>query len=232
MKVTVHHADDHLLIVEKPAGVLTLAHGYRRDAPYLRTLLEPEWGPVWPVYTLEKDVSGLVVLARSPESRKALQRLLDRGEMQRVYHALVRGTPEWRETQARHPLRTNVGRRKRTVVDPRGQSAQTRFRVLEHLGRFTLVEAVPATARRHQVRVHLYTLGHPVAGDPLYGPGPQEDDPIDRPALHLRRVVFPHPFHNQTLRATAAYPQDFQVALDALRMEQMVDTELVEGGPE
>lgn len=232
MKVTVHHADDHLLIVEKPAGVLTLAHGYQRDAPYLRTLLEPEWGPVWPVYTLEKDVSGLVVLARSPESRKALQRLLDRGEMQRVYHVLVRGTPEWTETQARHPLRTNVGRRKRTVVDPRGQPARTRFRVLEYLGRFTLVEAVPATARRHQVRVHLYTLGHPVAGDPLYGPGPQEDDPIDRPALHLRRVVFPHPFRDQTLRATAAYPQDFQAALDALRMEQMVDTELVEGGPE
>ncbi len=228
--VAVLYHDEHILIVDKPSGLLSIPDGYRPDAPHLRSLLEPDWGPVWPVFHLDKEASGVVVLGRSAEARKALRRLFEQGEMRRVFHALVRGSPEWETYQARHPLRTNVGRRKRTVVDPRrGRFAETYFRVLERLGRYTLVEAIPMTDRRHQIRVHLYALGHPVAGDALYGPGRLEEDPIHRLALHARRVAFPHPFAQAEVRVTAEHPQDFVQALETLRLEQMwVDTEIEE----
>ena len=229
-QVPVLYHDDWLLMVDKPAGLLSIPDGYRPDLPYLRSVLEPRWGPVWPVYQLDKEISGVVVLARDKESRKALRRLFDRGQMTRIFHVLVRGNPEWETYEARHPLRPNVGRRKRTVVDPqRGLPAETHFRVLERLGRYTLVEARPLTDRRHQIRVHLYVLGHPVSGDALYGPGRLEEDPISRLGIHARRVVFRHPHTGEEVRATAEHPQDFAQALEALRMEQMlVDTEIEE----
>lgn len=215
------YADDHLLVVDKPVGVLTLAHGYEPGVPHVRILLEPEWGPVWPVYTLEKEVSGLLVLARSKGIQKALARQSREGALQRMFHALVRGVPEWETYTARHPLRTNVGRRKRTVVDPdRGHPAETVFRVVERFERHALVEAIPRTEWRHQIRVHLYTLGHPLVGESLYGTGPAEDDPLPRLALHARRVVFRHPVSGEVLRFTAEYPEDWIQTLAYLRMER------------
>ncbi len=228
--VPVIYHDDHVLIVDKPSGLLSIPDGYRPELPHLRSVLEPQWGPVWPVYPLDKETSGVLPLARDKETRKALRRLFERGEMERVFHVLVRGNPEWETYVARHPLRTNVGRRKRTVVDPqRGQPAETHFRVLERLGRYALVEARPITDRRHQIRVHLYVLGHPVVGEPLYGPGRLEEDPMKRLAVHARRVVFPHPRTGETVRVTAEHPEDFTRALESLRMEMAwVDTEVEE----
>ncbi len=225
--------DDDVLVVAKPAGLLSLADGYQPHLPYVRALLEPDWGPVWPVYTLDKEASGVLVLARNREALKALQEQWQQGGLTCLFHALVRGQPEWREYTARHPLRTNVGRRKRTVVDPkRGRPAETRFRVLEPFGRYTLLEALPRTWHRHQIRAHLYALGHPVAADPLYGPGRLPEDPIDRLALHARRVVFTHPHEGREIHITCEHPRDWQQALEALRMEQLwVDQEVEEETP-
>ncbi len=228
--VTVLYNDDYLLVVDKPSGLLSIPDGYQPDLPHLRSVLEKAWGPVWPVYPLDKETSGVLPMARDKETRKTLRRQFEKGEMERIFHVLVRGNPEWETYIARHPLRTNVGRRKRTVVDPqRGQPAETHFRVLERLGRYTLVEARPITDRRHQIRVHLYVLGHPVAGDPLYGPGRLEEDPLDRLAIHARRVVLRHPVTGDVLRVTSEHPEDFAQALDTLRMElAWVDTEVEE----
>lgn len=225
------YADADLLVVDKPAGLRALPDGYQPHLPYVRKALEPQWGAVWPVYTLDKETSGLLLLARSREALQALQAAWEQGRVERVFHALVRGTPEWREYTARHPLRTNVGRRKRTVVDPkRGRPAETRFRVLETLGRYSLVEARPILGHhRHQIRAHLYALGHPLAGDPLYGPGRLEEDPLARLALHARRITFPHPRTGQTLHFTCDYPLDWVQAVETLRMEQLwVDQTLEE----
>lgn len=147
--------------------------------------------------------------------------------MKKAYHALAEGNPAWDEHTARHPLRADVGHKHRTIVDKRnGKPAVTHFRVLKRFGGFCLLEAVPETGRTHQVRVHAAALGHPLAGDALYGSSiaaqngiPQKKGGyhpaplISRPALHARALTFTHPASGETLTFTAEYPEDFSAAL-------------------
>ncbi|NPA06429.1 MAG: RluA family pseudouridine synthase [Chloroflexi bacterium] len=228
---TVLHADEDVLVINKPVGLLSIPDGYDPNKPHVRALLEPEWGRLWIVHRLDKDTSGVMVLARNADAHKRLNRAFEQGEVTKVYHALVRGNPDWQTKEAAWPLRPNVGRRKRTVVDPRrGKPARTHFRVLERFGSHALVEAIPLTGRRHQIRAHLYALGHPIVGDPLYGPGPLPEDPLPHLGLHARRLVFPHPRTQETIAVTAPYPATWDRAFEALLFEKAwVDRDETEG---
>lgn len=228
MEPQVLYADDVVLVVFKPAGLLAAPGGGGAEArPHVPGLLSPTWGPLWVVQRLDRDAAGVLLLARTPQARRALGRALDAGRVQRVFHALVRGNPPWAQRDLTWPLRVNVGRRKRTVVAARGgRPAHTVVRVLERFGSHALVEAQPRTHRRHQVRVHLYAAGHPVAGDPLYGPGPLPEDPLPGLALLARHLRFPHPLTGQEVRVRAPDPPGWAQALDALRWEKaLVDRE-------
>ena len=216
MEIPVLFADEDILVIIKPAGLRSTPDGWHPDLPHLRAVLEPEHGRLWLVHRLDKDASGVMILARNAEAHRALSLQWERREVEKVYHAIVHGEPAWRERTVDAPLRANVGRRKRTVVHPQGKPAQTALRVIRRLAGYALVEARPATGRRHQVRVHLYHAGHPIVADPLYGPGPQPGDPIRRLALHARRLTFRHPRTGETLRFTAPHPDDFAAALEQL----------------
>jgi len=222
------YADDAVLVINKPVGLLAIPDGYDPQKQHVRALLEPDWGRLWVVHRLDKETSGAMLLARTPEAHKALNRAFEQREVTKVYHALVRGNPEWQTKEVSWPLRPNVGRRKRTVVDPRrGREARTSFRVLERFGSHALVEAIPHTDRRHQIRAHLYALGYPILGDPLYGPGREPDDLLPHLGLHARRLVFPHPQTGEIVRVTAPYPSTWDAALEALRLEKAwVDKDL------
>jgi 23S rRNA-/tRNA-specific pseudouridylate synthase len=103
------YKDEHLLVVDKPAGLPVLPDGWEEDAPYLVKLLEEKYGKIFIVHRLDKITSGVMVFARDAETHRALSLQFEDREAEKTYHALVEGTPKWEEKTARHPLRANVG---------------------------------------------------------------------------------------------------------------------------
>lgn len=209
------HADEQLLVVDKPAGLPVLPDGWEKDAPYLVKQLEEEFGKVWIVHRLDKITSGVMVFARDAESHRALNMQFERHEAEKTYHAILEGNPRWDEKTTKHPLRANVGHKHRTMVDDKnGKPSETRFRILKRFEAAALAEAKPVTGRTHQVRVHAYALGHPLVGDVLYGG--TESNLIRRPALHARSLTILHPHTKESMTFKSEYPQDFATALKLL----------------
>lgn len=207
--------DKRIFVINKPAGIPVLPDGWEKDSPYLVKMLEEEFGKVFIVHRLDKITSGVMVFARDAESHRALSMQFENHEVDKIYHAIVEGNPRWEEKTAKHPLRINVGHKHRTVVDDRnGKPSETRFRILRRYQSSTLVEAMPTTGRTHQVRVHASALGHPLAGDILYGAS--ESKIIARPALHALSLTFTHPVTHERLTFKTEYPEDFATALKLL----------------
>ncbi len=222
------YEDEHLLVVDKPAGLPVLPDGWEEDAPYLVKLLGEKYGNpstgsgqrIFIVHRLDKITSGVMVFARDAETHRLLNIQFENHQAEKVYHAIVEGNPKWEEKVTRRPLRANVGHKHRTMVDDKnGKPSETRFRVIKRIparpeqgrGEWTLIEAKPMTGRTHQIRVHAYALGHPLVGDILYGA--QETYGIPRPMLHAQSLSFIHPITNEKLKFTAPHPPDFDSLL-------------------
>lgn len=215
---TILFSDHSLLIILKPPGLLTLPDGYNPALPHIRSLLQPVYGKLWIVHRLDRDTSGILLIARNETAHRNLNAQFEKGAVQKTYHALVVGNPNWDHKTCAAPLRSNVGRRKRSVVDMKqGKTAVTDFHCHMRFSDFTLVQANPRTGRTHQIRTHLYTLGHPIVSDGLYGtPIPPHRKLIPRLALHAFRIRFTHPVSGEAMDFEAPYPIDFQSMLSAL----------------
>jgi len=204
--------DEHILVINKPAGIPVLPDGWEQDAPYLVKMLEEEFGKLWVVHRLDKGTSGVMIVARDAETHRALNMQFETHEAQKTYHAIVEGNPKWEEKIAKHPLRANVGKKHRTAVDDKhGKPSETRFKIIKRYQAAALVEAKPMTGRTHQIRVHAYALGHPLLGDILYGA--QETHLITRPALHAQSLSLIHPVTRERMKFTTPHPADFEDAL-------------------
>ena len=211
------HLDEHILVINKPAGLPVLPDGWEKNAPYLVKMLEEEYGKAFIVHRLDKVTSGVMVFARTAEAHRSLNMQFENHEAEKVYHAIMEGKPNWDEKVTKFPLRANVGKKHRTMVDNRnGKPSETRFRILKRYQDGALVEARPMTGRTHQVRVHAYALGHPLVGDILYGA--METDIISRPALHAYSLTIMHPQMKERLTFKAERPQDFVSALERLNV--------------
>lgn len=212
------YADDALLVVNKPAGLLSLPDGYHPDLPHLRSVLEPQFGRLWIVHRLDKETSGVVLLARSQDAHRALNDAFASRATIKTYHALVIGEPTWQQHTVDLPLLPDGDRRHRTIVHvERGKVSITRLHVMERFRSYTLIKAMPKTGRTHQIRAHLAALGFPIVADALYGNRSSSDaPPIDRLGLHARSIQIVHPTVHQEMCFDAPYPQDFQAALRTL----------------
>jgi RluA family pseudouridine synthase len=232
--VPVLWVDQDLLIINKPPGLLSLPDGYDPSLPHVKALLFVEYGTLWIVHRLDRFTSGVMILARNPDAHHALNTQFQSRKVKKVYLALVHGSPEWDKKLVQLPLKIDVGKHHRTIVDiENGKESKTQFRVLERFEQYCLIEARPSTGRRHQIRAHLCSTGYPIACDSLYGGrekfpkspvkgesirGLSSVQPImERLALHASSIQFVHPGDGRPCVIEGPLAHDFDLALTKLR---------------
>lgn len=230
--LSVLYEDSHLIVVDKPAGmVVHPAPGHQAGTLVAALLshcgdLAGIGGELRPgiVHRLDKLTSGVMVVAKSDPSHRDLAAQFKAHSIERCYLALAAGavTPaagSYKTFHRRHP----VHRKRFTSRCESGRHAVTHYRVLDHLKGATLLEATLETGRTHQVRVHFADGGHPLLGDPLYGRAPADltaraaGRQLGRQALHAQRLAFTHPESGQRLSFATPPPADIRQAIDALR---------------
>ena len=226
-KLSVLAEDKEFLVVEKPAGLLSVPTAEREQETLLARVsdfLQKRYRRrpyVGVAHRLDKDTSGSLVFGRSRSTLSRLQELFRTHRIEREYLAIVEGNPPESGTFSADLVRDRGDRRR--GIARRGQGgrrAVTRYRVLERLGEAaTLVSIELETGRTHQIRVHFASAGYPVLGDPVYRPrhAPPPPIPVPRQMLHARRLGFPHPETGEPVRTESAPPEDFQDALRRLR---------------
>lgn len=209
------YEDADLVVVNKPAGMVVHPAPGHASGTLVHALLGlgGEWsaagGETRPgiVHRLDKGTSGLIVAARNDVAHRALAAQLSNRTMSRTYLAIVRGRVRAEAGELEGPIGRHPRERKRMAVVAGGRFARTRYQVLERRRTHTLVRCDLDTGRTHQVRVHLATLGHPVAGDVEYG---GREAGAERPMLHAWRLRLRHPRTGQEMTFEAPAPQDFE----------------------
>jgi 23S rRNA pseudouridine1911/1915/1917 synthase len=217
---TVVYRDEHLLVVDKGPGVVVHpARGHRENtlAQQLAPLIGAQAGAGEErrgvVHRLDRDTSGLLVLARTDEAHRQLQAALAARDIEREYIALVEGRPPARTGTIEAPIGRDPRVRTRMAVGGAGaREARTHFTLERVLADTSLLRLRLETGRTHQIRVHLRAIGHPVAGDPEYGtPGLLG---LERQFLHATRLAFAHPVGGQRVELHSPLPADLQLALE------------------
>ena len=234
------YEDEHLLILNKPAGLVVhpapghesgtlvhalLAHCQSEDG--LETSLSGIGGVQRPgiVHRLDKDTSGALVIAKTDQAHQHLQAQIQAKTAQREYLGIVYGKPPADSGLVDQPIGRNVGDRKRMAIIPTeagGRSATTYWQIKERLGNFSLVHFRLGTGRTHQIRVHCLELGCPIVGDPLYGKGRALGVNLTGQLLHAWRLTLDHPVTGVQIQVEAPLPAEFLKALQYLKQRHTV----------
>ncbi len=223
MALDIVHQDGDLIVINKPAGLVvhpgagnpegTLMNGLLAHAPGLRQV--PRAGIV---HRLDKDTSGLLVVAANVSAQANLAAQLAARTVKRRYLALVQGDPPGSGT-IDAPIGRDPKVRTRMMVSQRGKEARTRYRVLERFGHCALVECSLDTGRTHQIRVHFQHIRHPLVGDPVYRRGTRHAVAFPRQALHAAELELVHPGTGKRVGWSAPLPADMQRLLARLQRE-------------
>jgi 23S rRNA pseudouridine1911/1915/1917 synthase len=225
--IVVRFEDDDLLVVDKPAGVVVHAGAGVRGGTLVDALraegrpLASRAGEDRPgiVHRLDRDVSGLLVVAKTDRAHEALVAAMQRRDIDRRYLALVHGSPDADRGKIDAPVGRSAKHRTRMAVTPDGRPAVTWFEVRERLEDLALLDVKLETGRTHQIRTHLASIGHPIVGDSAYGrdPARARELGLRRPFLHAYRLSFAHPVSGDDVTVTSELPADLSAALEALR---------------
>jgi 23S rRNA pseudouridine1911/1915/1917 synthase len=257
IELNILHEDNDLLVIDKPAGLLVIPDRWDASKPtvvklaraYLQTRADAaghipaELPRIWVVHRLDRDTSGVLILAKSDRAHTALSRQFEHGQVRKAYLALVSGQGIWAEGSIRLPIGPHPQRPGMMAIQRRhGKSALTRYAVLERFRGYTLLDVRPQTGRSHQIRIHLRAIGHPLAIDPLYGfdeplllsalkpsyrpkVGAAEQPLMARLTLHAHALELTHPTHGGTCEWVAPLPKDFAAVLRNLRRYRSLPVE-------
>ena len=229
--VDVRFADDDVVVVAKPAGLVvhpgaghargTLVNGLLARFPGIETVGDPNRPGI--VHRLDRDTSGLLAVARSARAYDSLVGQLAARTVDRVYAALVWGHLTSRRGMIDAPIGRSGARRTRMAVRDGGKEARTEYQVVEafDLPQCSLVECTLETGRTHQIRVHLAAIGHPVVGDGTYG-GSRDSIPLPRPFLHAGTLGFDHPATGERVQFVDPLPEELTAVLARLRGDPRV----------
>ena len=242
------YEDDTLLILDKPAGLVVHPGSGNWSGTLLNALLyyAPQLSKVpraGIVHRLDKDTSGLMVVAKTQEAQTDLVRQMQARTVKRYYQALLRGNVEGGET-VDAPIGRHPTQRTKMAVVKTGKPARTHYRVVERFIGCTLVECALETGRTHQIRVHMTSIGHPLVGDSVYGGGASrvpKGPEFHRQALHARRLGLVHPTSGKPMLWKSSLPEDLAELIETLRSEAFEARAIeddddwdedIEGGPE
>jgi 23S rRNA pseudouridine1911/1915/1917 synthase len=226
------YEDDDVLAINKPAGMVTHPAPGRDTGTLVNALLgragREAYGTVAGVdrpgivHRLDRDTSGLLLVARNDRAQHALMAQLRARRIKKTYLALVHGTPPAEVGRIEAPIGRDPYRRTRMAVVPDGRASTTGYRVRERFDGWTLLELDLLTGRTHQLRVHLASIGHPIAGDTVYGSGLARRGPagLARIFLHSWKLEFMTPHAERLVRVEAALPPELEGVLAALRVDE------------
>jgi len=224
--VDVVYEDDDLIVVNKPVGMVVHPAPGNPDGTLVNALLHHCSGNlsgingvIRPgiVHRIDKDTSGLLVVCKSDTAHRSLSQQFFDHSIERTYWAIVRGTPKEHSGVIDSPIGRDPKERKRFVSGARdGKRAVTGYEVLESFSGYSLVKLNLQTGRTHQIRVHMSGIGHPLAGDWLYG-GREGEFGLVGQCLHAKSLGFVHPISNEFMQFDSQLPQHFQKVLDNLR---------------
>lgn len=223
--LSVAYEDEHLIVVDKPAGLVVHPAAGNLDGTLVNALLHHCGGSLSGiggvarpgiVHRIDKDTSGLMVAAKTDRAHEGLARQFAAHSIDRRYRAIVSGHPRPAEDTVDAPLARSAVNRKKIAIVPGGKRAVTHYRTLTPLRDAALVECRLETGRTHQVRVHLASIGHALLGDPVYGRAKGSTAELlrrlgfERQALHAARLGFAHPVTSRTMSFESAWPGDMQ----------------------
>ena len=235
--VDVLYSDENILAVSKPSGLPVIPDRFNPERLNLRDLLQHELQrELWVVHRLDADTSGVMIFACNAETHRELSIKFEKGEINKIYLALVNGVPPQSAGVIDMPLSLNTNHRPKMVIDGAGKPSQTSYRLLETFGKFSLMEARPLTGRMHQIRIHFAHLGTPLAYDPIYGNKQpimlsdikrnyhystrKEESPlIERLTLHALQISFALS-GDKSYCFTAELTKDFRNTIRSLRKWQ------------
>lgn len=228
------HEDDHLLVIDKPAGLLTIPDRFDASIDNLYDSLKKYKGEVYINHRLDKDTSGLIVFSKDEATHKAMSELFENREVEKIYLAILKNVPDIESGKIEMPIRYTNSMKRAAVIDPAGKPATTLYQVLDAFRRFSLVKCKIETGRMHQIRVHMQSIYCPVLCDPMYGDGHpfylsevkpkyrknkyNEERPlISRTALHAHQLSFLHPATKEQMHFEQELPKDMNAVVNQLR---------------
>jgi 23S rRNA pseudouridine1911/1915/1917 synthase len=237
--ISVVYEDDDLLIVDKASGLVVHPAPGHAGGTLVNALLArgTEYGGIAGVqrpgivHRLDRDTSGLLMVAKQDKAQASLMAQLKDRDVKKTYLALVQGSVVANTGRVEAPIGRDPSHRTRMAVVPSGRPAVTGYRVRERFAGWSLLELDLITGRTHQIRVHLTAIGHPVAGDPLYGTGTSKRGPdgLERLFLHSWQIELHSPTDNHIIRATAPIPPELEAVLASLRQRSATGTAGGEG---
>lgn len=226
--------DDDIVIVNKPAGMLSIPDRYNPSIPNMYALLAEQYGNIFTVHRLDRDTSGIICFAKNEEAHRQLSLQFHRHTVVKIYHAIVQGRLSSPEGEINLPLAPNPMRGGTMRVDKReGKPSRTQYRLLSAFQHFSYVEARIFTGRMHQIRVHLQAIGHPLMVDEYYGKkttfflsevkpryhtkSTEAEQPmLARVPLHAYALTLQHPTTNETITLSVPLPKDLRAVLNQL----------------
>lgn len=229
--------DDAVVVIDKPAGLLSIPDRFGAEIPNAEAILRKKYGEIYVVHRLDKDTSGVMVFAKSEEAHKNLSLAFENRQITKKYLALVDGVPLPSEGEIEAPIGEDPSKAGKMKIDYKtGKDSSTSFKIIERFRKYSLLELNPKTGRQHQIRVHCAYIGHPLVVDILYGKrkelklsefkrgykGSSEKPILGRLALHAKSLTFNHPTSGQELTFEAELPKDIKATSNQMRQHDCV----------